>query len=53
MSAPVFSRDGKAVYFLSAKPGSNQLYVLPVSGGTPRQLTNLAVDIDSYAFSAG
>ncbi|AIC12597.1 S9 family peptidase [Xylella fastidiosa subsp. morus] len=51
VSAPVFSRDGKAVYFLSAKSGSNQLYVLPVSGRTPRQLTNLAVDIDSYKLS--
>ncbi|AXI83777.1 S9 family peptidase [Xylella taiwanensis] len=51
VSAPTFSRDGKAVYFLSAKSGSNQLYVLPVSGGAPRQLTNLAVGMDSYKLS--
>ncbi|HHW4681592.1 MAG TPA: TolB family protein, partial [Xylella taiwanensis] len=51
VSAPAFSRDGKDVYFLSAKSGTHQLYVLPVSGGTPRQLTNLAVGMDSYKLS--
>jgi len=50
------------VYFLSAKGGSQQLYAMPLAGGAPRQLTDFAVDVDSFqispqgdrvAFSAG
>ncbi len=56
------SADGQTVYFLSAKGGSQQLYSMPLAGGTPRQLTDFAVDVDSFqvspqgdrvAFSAG
>ncbi len=50
------------MYFLSAKGGSQQLYAMPLAGGAPRQLTDFAVDVDSFqispqgdrvAFSAG
>ncbi|MGH8031736.1 MAG: prolyl oligopeptidase family serine peptidase [Luteimonas sp.] len=62
VNSPAFSPDGATVYFLSAKSGSSQLYAIPTAGGTPRQLTAFANDLDSYklspdgariAFSAG
>ncbi|WP_369980426.1 prolyl oligopeptidase family serine peptidase [Xanthomonas bundabergensis] len=62
VNSPELSADGKTVYFLSAKSGRQQLYALPLAGGTPRQLTDFALDVDSYriapqgdrvAFSAG
>ena len=45
------SADGQTVYFLSAKNGSQQLYAQPINGGTPRQLTDFPVDVDSYHVS--
>ena len=33
VNSPAFSADGKTVYFLSAKSGSQQLYSMPVAGG--------------------
>lgn len=62
VNSPELSADGKTVYFLSAKSGRQQLYALPLAGGAPRQLTDFALDVDSYriapqgdrvAFSAG
>jgi dipeptidyl aminopeptidase/acylaminoacyl peptidase len=51
VNSPAFSPDGKTVYFLSAKSGTQQLYALPVAGGTPRQLTDFALDVASYKLS--
>ncbi|NCT70104.1 MAG: S9 family peptidase [Xanthomonadaceae bacterium] len=51
VNSPSFSPDGKTVYFLSAKSGTQQLYALPVAGGTPRQLTDFALDVASYKLS--
>ena len=45
------SIQGQDVYFLSAKNGSQQLYVMPLAGGEPRQLTDFALDVDSYRIS--
>ncbi|MCC8616582.1 alpha/beta hydrolase family protein [Xanthomonas vesicatoria] len=62
VNSPALSPDGKTVYFLSSKSGSQQLYAQALAGGTPQQLTAFAVDVDSYklspdgkriAFSAG
>jgi len=62
VNSAALSADGQTVYFLSAKGGSQQLYAMPLAGGAPRQLTDFAVDVDSYqispqgdrvAFSAG
>ncbi|RRU03601.1 S9 family peptidase [Stenotrophomonas sp. 278] len=62
VNSAALSADGQNVYFLSAKNGSQQLYVMPLGGGAPRQLTDFPVDVDSYqlspngdrvAFSAG
>ena len=41
VNSPVFSADGKSVYFLSAKSGTQQLYAMPLSGGTPQQFGDL------------
>lgn len=51
VSAPSLSADGATLYFLSAKGGSNQLYSMPVAGGEPVQLTDLARGLDSYKVS--
>ncbi|WP_313343521.1 S9 family peptidase [Stenotrophomonas sp.] len=62
VNSAALSADGQTVYFLSAKGGSQQLYAMPLAGGTPRQLTDFAVDVDGFqvspqrdrvAFSAG
>lgn len=51
VNSPTFSADGKAVYFLSAKSGSQQLYAIPAAGGEPKQLTDLPVDVGGYKLS--
>lgn len=51
VNSPSFSPDGKTIYFLSAKSGTQQLYALPMAGGTPRQLTAFALDVASYKLS--
>ncbi len=48
VSSPSFSADGSTVFFLSGKSGTQQLYSIPLQGGTPRQLTNFPLDIGSY-----
>ena len=51
VDAPAFSADGQTVYFLSAKSGHQQLYAIAATGGEPRQLTDFAVDVDSFKLS--
>ncbi|MCD9005284.1 S9 family peptidase [Luteimonas sp. XNQY3] len=51
VNSPSLSADGQTVYFLSGKNGSAQLFSMPLAGGTPRQLTDVAVDIGSYRLS--
>jgi len=51
VNSAALSADGRTVYFLSAKNGSQQLYAMPVAGGAPRQLTDFALDVDSYRVS--
>lgn len=51
VNSPAFSADGKSVYFLSAKSGSQQLYAIPAAGGEPKQLTDLPVDVGGYKLS--
>jgi len=51
VNSPTFSADGKTVYFLSAKSGSQQLYAIPSAGGEPKQLTDLPVDVGGYKLS--
>jgi acylaminoacyl-peptidase len=51
-TAPRFSPDGKFVYFLSARSGTNQLWRTDVSasheGAPPVQVTHLPLDIGTY-----
>lgn len=51
VNSPSFSPDGKTVYFLSGKSGTQQLYAIPSTGGAPKQLTAFALDIGSYQLS--
>jgi dipeptidyl aminopeptidase/acylaminoacyl peptidase len=51
VNSPAFSTDGKTVYFLSAKSGSQQLYAIPAAGGTPKPLTDLPVDVGAFKLS--
>jgi len=51
VNSAALSADGQTVYFLSARNGSQQLYAQPATGGTPRQLTDFPVDVDSFHVS--
>ncbi len=51
VNSPAFSPDGKSVYFLSSNSGTSQLYVIPVTGGKPRQLSNFALDVGGFQLS--
>lgn len=51
VNSPEFAGDGASVYFLSAKSGSMQLYLIPVAGGEPKQLTDIPGDVGSYKVS--
>ena len=51
VNSPVFSPDGRSVYFLSGKHDSQQLYVIAIDAGEPRQLTAFALDVGSYQLS--
>ena len=51
VNSPSLSADGRTVYFLSARNGSQQLYSIPLAGGTPTQLTDFALDVESYRVS--
>jgi len=51
VNSPAFAPDGGTVYFLSSKGGSSQLYSIPVTGGTPRQVTDFALDVGGFQLS--
>ena len=51
VNSPAFSPDGATVYFLSAKNGSSQLYAIPATGGEPRQVTDMALDVGGFRLS--
>jgi dipeptidyl aminopeptidase/acylaminoacyl peptidase len=50
-TAPRWSADGKTLYFLSNRSGSNQVWRLEGTGEA-LPVTRLPVDVDSYAVSA-
>ncbi len=43
-----FSADGKTLYFISGKSGSDQVWKTDLAGATPVQVTNLALDVGAY-----
>ncbi|WP_037061453.1 alpha/beta hydrolase family protein [Pseudoxanthomonas suwonensis] len=51
VNSPAFSADGKWLYFLSAQSGTQQVYVMPATGGTPSQATHYPLDVGSFKVS--
>ena len=49
---PRWSADGRAIYVISGRGGSDQVWRLPVAGGPAVQVTHLAVDVSSFRLSA-
>ncbi|MCK6445066.1 MAG: S9 family peptidase [Planctomycetes bacterium] len=47
-TAPQFSKDGKSLFFLSTRSGSQQLWRIALDGGEPRQVTDLPIDVNAY-----
>jgi dipeptidyl aminopeptidase/acylaminoacyl peptidase len=46
-SSPRWSADGRALYFLSTRSGSSQVWRLLVPGGTPQRVTDYPLDVGS------
>jgi acylaminoacyl-peptidase len=51
-SNPRWSADGHAIYFLSGRSGSDQVWRTDMSGATPTQVTHLPLDVGSIKLSA-
>ena len=51
VNSPAYSSDGQWLYFLSAQSGSQQVYVMPASGGVPRQATHFPLDVGTFKVS--
>ncbi|HEY0882457.1 MAG TPA: S9 family peptidase [Archangium sp.] len=47
-SDPLWAPDGKTLYFLAARSGSNQVWKIPLDGGEASQVTKLPLDVDAY-----
>jgi dipeptidyl aminopeptidase/acylaminoacyl peptidase len=45
---PVFSTDGKTVYYISDESGSDQIWRVAVSGGDPVQVTKFKNDVSGF-----
>ena len=50
-SDPEWSPNGDAVYFLSARSGSNQVWRLPLAGGEAAKVTDLPLDVENFRLS--
>eukprot|EP01114_Cavostelium_apophysatum_P011854 TRINITY_DN26390_c0_g1_i1.p1 TRINITY_DN26390_c0_g1~~TRINITY_DN26390_c0_g1_i1.p1 ORF type:complete len:182 (-),score=27.19 TRINITY_DN26390_c0_g1_i1:96-641(-) len=48
---PEWSAAGDAVYFLSTRSGSSQVWRQPVAGGEPVKVTDLPLDVESFRVS--
>lgn len=48
-SSPRWAPDGKSLFFLSARGGSNQVWRLDLAGGDPVPATKLPLDVDGFA----
>lgn len=42
-----WAKDGRAIYFVSARSGSSQVWKLSLDGGEATQVTNLPLDVDA------
>jgi dipeptidyl aminopeptidase/acylaminoacyl peptidase len=50
-TSAAFAPDGKSIYFLSTRGGSGQVWKLPLDASEPKQVTNLPLDVGSFALS--
>ena len=50
-TAPRWSADGRAVYVLSGRSGSDQVWRVGVDGGAPEQVTRLPLDVGAFRVS--
>jgi acylaminoacyl-peptidase len=48
---PRWSPDGKAIFFLSSRSGSQQVWRADTSGGHPTQVTNLPIGVENFAIT--
>ncbi len=48
---PVFSKDGKYLYFLSTRSGKSEVYRLNLNGGEAEKVSDFAVSISNIRFS--
>ena len=49
--SPAFAPDGKTIYFLSGRSGSDQVWKAPVAGGAAVQVTDLPTDVVGFSLS--
>lgn len=50
-SDPEWSPSGDAIYFLSGRSGSSQVWRLPMAGGEAAKVTDLPLDVDNFRLS--
>jgi dipeptidyl aminopeptidase/acylaminoacyl peptidase len=50
-TSAVFAPDGKAIYFLSTRGGSAQVWKLPLDAGEPQPVTSLPLDVGGFVLS--
>ncbi|MGE5235232.1 MAG: prolyl oligopeptidase family serine peptidase [Acidobacteriota bacterium] len=48
-----WSPDGTAIYFVSTRSGSAQVWRIPVDGGEAQQVTHLPLDVDALTVAPG
>ncbi len=48
---PFFTRDGRALFFVSNRSGSDQVWTLALDGGEARQLTDWPLGVDAPRLS--
>ena len=46
--SPKFSPDGKTIYFISSRSGSDQVWRADVTGAVATQVTDLPLDVQAY-----
>lgn len=50
--SPIWSKDGKGIYFNSTRNGSEQVYYLRLDGGEPEQITDYSLGVSSPKYSS-
>jgi dipeptidyl aminopeptidase/acylaminoacyl peptidase len=50
-TGPVWSKDGRSLFFLSTRSGSAQVWAMAVDAGTFRQVTQLPLPVGAFALS--